>query len=379
MQVAERDRNNMEKQKLAKQIQMVENFALDGTITGMCEYGSGHINGTYLVQMEQNGKQEKYIFQQINTDIFKDADQLMENITGVTSFLKKKIEERGGNPNRETLQVVPTRDGKSFYRDADGTCYRMYIFITDATSYDVVESPKDFYESAVAFGNFQSLLAEYPAETLHETIPNFHNTKKRFGDFCQAVKEDVCGRAASVQKEIAFVMEREKEMDCLTKLMDAKELPVRVTHNDTKLNNIMIDNESGKGICVIDLDTVMPGLSLYDFGDSIRFGANTAAEDETDLSKVSLSTDLYEIYVKGYLEGCKGSLTELETQLLPVGAKMMTLECGMRFLADYLQGDVYFRTHREHHNLDRCRTQFALVKDMEDKWDEMNAIVKKYC
>lgn len=369
----------MEKQKLAKQIANVEQFALDGEIVSMGEYGSGHINRTYLVEMELGGKKEKYIYQQVNTDIFKDIDQLMANVNGVTSYLKEKIEQMGGNPKRETLQVVPTKDGKSYYRDAEGNCFRMYVFITDATSYDVVESPKDFYESALAFGNFQSLLAEYPAETLHETIPDFHHTGKRFETFCRAVKEDVCGRAASVEKEIAFVMERGQEMNCLVDFMASKKLPVRVTHNDTKLNNIMIDNQTGKGICVIDLDTVMPGLSLYDFGDSIRFGANTAAEDETDLSKVSLSTELYEIYVKGYLEGCKGSLTELETELLPMGAKMMTLECGMRFLTDYLQGDTYFKIHREHHNLDRCRTQFALVKDMEEKWDEMIAIVRKYC
>lgn len=368
----------MEKQKLAKQAAIVEQFALEGNLVAMGEYGSGHINATYLVEMEENGKRENYIFQQINTDIFKDADQLMANITGVTSYLSKKIEERGGNPKRETLQVVPTKAGTSFYRDEEGKCYRMYYFITGATSYDVVESPKDFYESAVSFGNFQSLLAEYPAETLYETIPDFHNTGKRFETFCQAVKEDICGRAASVQEEIAFVMAREADMTSLTGRLEKKELPLRVTHNDTKLNNIMIDDETGKGICVIDLDTVMPGSSLYDFGDSIRFGANTAAEDETDLSKVSLSLELYELYVKGYLEGCQGSLTELEKELLPMGAKMMTLECGMRFLTDYLQGDTYFKIHREHHNLDRCRTQFALVADMEAKWDELESIVKKY-
>lgn len=368
----------MEKQKLAKQVALVDQFDLEGNVVSMGEYGSGHINATYLVEMEENGKREKYIFQQINTDIFKDADQLMANITGVTSYLRNKIEEKGGDPKRETLQVVPTKDGKSYYRDGEGKCYRMYYFITDSTSYDVVESPKDFYESAVSFGNFQSLLAEYPAETLYETIPDFHNTGKRFQTFCQAVKEDICGRAASVQEEIAFVMAREADMTSLTGCLERKELPLRVTHNDTKLNNIMIDNETGKGICVIDLDTVMPGSSLYDFGDSIRFGANTAAEDETDLSRVSLSLELYELYVKGYLEGCQGSLTELEKELMPMGAKMMTLECGMRFLTDYLQGDTYFKIHREHHNLDRCRTQFALVADMEEKWDEMKAIIKKY-
>ena len=368
----------MEKQALAKQVAIMEQFDLKGPIVSMGEYGSGHINATYLVEVNEKGSLEKYIFQQVNTDIFVDIKRLMENIQGVTSYLTKQIEARNGNPKRETLQVIKTKEGENFYRDEDGLCYRVYRFITEATSYDAVESPKDFYESAVAFGNFQYLLADYPAETLYETIPNFHHTAKRFETFCQAVKEDVCGRAASVQKEIDFVMARANETSALTSLLESKELPLRVTHNDTKLNNIMIDDETGKGICVIDLDTVMPGSALYDFGDSIRFGANTAVEDETDLSKVSLDLDLYEIYVKGYLEGCKGSLTELELSLLPMGAKMMTFECGMRFLTDYLQGDHYFRIHREHHNLDRCRTQFALVADMEKKWDKMLEIIDKF-
>lgn len=368
----------MEKQKLAKQVAVLDNFDLNGSVVSMGEYGSGHINATYVFEVNEGGSLVKYIFQQVNTDIFTDIEQLMENIVGVTSYLTKQIEARNGNPKRETLQVIPTKEGKNYYRDEEGKCYRVYRFITDATSYDTVESPKDFYESAVSFGNFQYLLADYPAETLHETIPNFHHTGKRFEAFCAAVKADVCGRAASVQKEIDFVMAHAEETTVLTSLLESKELPLRVTHNDTKLNNIMIDDATGKGICVIDLDTVMPGSSLYDFGDSIRFGANTAVEDETDLSKVSIDLDLYEIYVKGYLEGCKGSLTEREVELLPMGAKMMTFECGMRFLTDYLQGDTYFRIHREHHNLDRCRTQFALVADMEKKWDQMTAIVKKY-
>lgn len=348
-------------------------FCLEGEVQSIEEYGNGHINATYLVQTTE----KKYIFQKINTNIFKDVDSLMENINGVTAYLTKQIKERGGNPDRETLQVIPTREGKSYYRDGEGNCYRVYLFITEATSFDAVEKPEDFYASAVAFGNFQSLLADYPAETLHETIPDFHNTPKRFRDFLKAVKEDVCGRAACVQEEINFVLAHEADMSVLTDMLAKKELPLRVTHNDTKLNNVMIDDATGKGICVIDLDTVMPGLSVNDFGDSIRFGANTAVEDETDLSKVSLSLELYELYAKGFLEGCKGSLTENELRMLPMGAKTMTLECGMRFLTDYLSGDTYFRIHREHHNLDRCRTQFALVADMEKKWAQMEAIGRK--
>lgn len=345
-------------------------FAVQGTVVNMREYGSGHINQTQLVEMAHNGRIATYILQRINTGIFQNVDELMENIVGVTGHLRKKIIARGGDPDREALRLIPTAEGNSYCHVDDG-CYRMYQFITDAVSYDAVVRPSDFYESALAFGTFQSLLADYPADTLHETIPDFHHTPKRFAAFQQALAADVCGRASLAEKEIAFVMEREKEMSVLTDLQESGELPLRVTHNDTKLNNVMLDAKTGKGICVIDLDTVMPGLSVYDFGDSIRFGANTAAEDETDLEKVSLDLELYGQYVKGFLKGCQGSLTRKELAMLPMGAKMMTLECGMRFLTDFLSGDTYFRIHRERHNLDRCRTQFALAADMERKWSQM--------
>lgn len=358
--------------------EIVQLFALEGTIAGVQEYGSGHINRTELVEMEKDGQREKYILQRINTEIFHDVDGLMENIVGVTDYLRKKIKAAGGDFEREALQVIPTKDGASYCR-AEGGCYRMYRFISNAVSYDAVRSPGDFYESALAFGTFQSLLSDYPAETLHETIPDFHNTPKRFADFCEAVNKDVMGRVALARKEIDFLMEREQELSVLTDLQKAGELPLRVTHNDTKLNNVMLDAKTGKGVCVIDLDTVMPGLSVNDFGDSIRFGANTAAEDETDLSKVSLDLGLYEQYVNGFLKGCQGSLTKKELEMLPMGAKMMTMECGMRFLADYLSGDTYFRIHKEHHNLDRCRTQLALTADMERKWEQMKEIVSRVC
>lgn len=359
-----------------EQQEIIRQFAVEGSIVNVCEHGNGHINRTYLAETERNGRRKKYIFQQINTEIFRDVDQLMENITNVTSFLRKKIQAAGGDPERETLQVIPTKEGKNYFRDGD-RFYRMYQFITDSVSLDMVRTPRDFYESAVAFGNFQALLADYPAATLHETIPDFHNTVKRFSAFRSALEADVCGRAAKVQPEIAFLTQREQELSLLVDLSGKQELPLRVTHNDTKLNNIMIDKETGRGICVIDLDTVMPGLSLYDFGDSIRFGANTAAEDEIDLQKVSLDLNLYELYVKGYLTGCRGSLTEKELSLLPMGAKLMTMECGIRFLTDYLSGDTYFRIHRPDHNLDRCRTQFALAADMERKWQQMQDITEK--
>lgn len=322
--------------------------------------------------------QIKVILQRMNKDIFTEPVKLMENILGVTSYLRKKIKENGGDTERETLNVIPSKDGKPYYLDSVGDYWRAYKFITDSTSYDQVEKPDDFYQSAVAFGNFQRLLADYPAETLHETIKDFHNTKARFAVFKQVVEDDVMGRAKEVEKEIQFVLDREDVANYFCDLLEKGELPLRVTHNDTKLNNIMIDNVSGKGICVIDLDTVMPGLAMNDFGDSIRFGASTAAEDEIDLSKVTCSMELFDLYAKGFIEGCAGKLTEKEISLMPMGAKTMTFECGMRFLTDYLQGDTYFKIHREKQNLDRCRTQFKLVKDMEEKWHTMRQIVAKY-
>ena len=353
--------------------QLVMQFQVEQEVASVEPYGSGHINHTYLAQMSEG---KKYILQGINTTIFKDTDQLMENILNVTSYLRKEIERTGGDPKRETLTVVLTKDGKSYFTDEDGGKWRVYEFIEGAQTFDAVESDEDFYQSAVAFGKFQAMLANFPADTLHETIPQFHDTAKRYRDFEKAVEADVKGRAAKVEKEIAFVREHSGEGSMLHDMLAKGELPLRVTHNDTKLNNIMIDADSHKAICVIDLDTVMPGLSAHDFGDAIRFGANTAAEDEPDTSKVSLSLKLFEIYVKGFLEGCGGRLTENEIKALPMGAKMMTLECGMRFLADYLEGDVYFKTSREDHNLDRCRTQFALVADMEKKWQRMCELCK---
>lgn len=357
----------------------IAHFCYEGILVDERPWGSGHINDTYLLTFDLGeGQQRKIILQRMNKSIFTKPVELMENIMNVTTYLREKIIEHGGDPERETLNVIPAADGKPYYVDSEGEYWRSYVFITDATSYDQVESPEDFYESAVSFGNFQRLLADYPAETLHETIEGFHDTRARFQVFKSAVEADVCGRAASVQKEIRFVLDHEDVANVFAELLDKKEIPLRVTHNDTKLNNIMIDDKTGKGICVIDLDTVMPGLAMNDFGDSIRFGASTAAEDEQDLSKVSCDMELFDIYAKGFIEGCGGKLTEKEIDLMPMGAKVMTFECGMRFLTDYLQGDVYFKIHRENHNLDRCRTQFKLVEDMEAKWDTMREIIEKY-
>lgn len=370
----------MEKEPAKEQfLEAVGNFQFRGILRGTQPYGNGHINDTYLLTFEIDpGATEKIILQRMNRQVFTRPAELMENIMNVTSFLRKKIAEQGGDPERETLNVLPARNGLPYFVDSAGEYWRAYRYITGTTSFDRVERPEDFYESAVAFGNFQRLLSDYPAATLHETIPGFHDTEARFRTFQEAVKKDVRSRAGSVQKEIEFVLAREELAGVFNRLQAADEIPLRVTHNDTKLNNLLIDNKTRKAICVIDLDTVMPGLAMNDFGDSIRFGASTAAEDEQDLSKVSCDLTLYEMYVKGFLEGCAGQLTHQEILLLPMGAKLMTFECGIRFLTDYLEGDHYYKIRREHHNLDRCRTQFRLVEDMEKKWDTMNLIIRKY-
>lgn len=320
----------------------------------------------------------RYILQAVNTTIFTDPQGLMENIQGVTSHLRKKILEQGGNPERETLTLIPTLDGKLLYEDSQGGFWRSYAFIENATCHQSVDRPVLFTNAARAFGRFQKLLADYPADTLHETIANFHNTADRYALFEKAVAGDIAGRAASVEKEIRFFLDRKADGAVVTDAIAEGRLPLRVTHNDTKLNNIMMDNDTDEGICVIDLDTVMPGSVLYDFGDSIRFGASTADEDEQDLSLVSMDLGLFEAYTAGFLSEAGASLTREEIELLPFSAKLLTLECGMRFLTDYLNGDTYFRIHREHHNLDRCRTQITLVADMECKMEEMQRIVSKY-
>ncbi len=358
---------------------IINEFAFAGILKEHKKWGNGHINDTYVLVFDDAGNTVRYILQRMNTNIFTRPDEVMENIIGVTTYLRKQIVEKGGDPDRGTMNFIPTKDGCLYLDDPEVGCWRAYQFIENATSYDQVESPIDFYESAVAFGKFQNMLADYPAETLHETIAGFHDTKARFAVFKKAVEEDICGRAKDVQEEINFVLEREDVANVFGDMLAKGELPLRVTHNDTKLNNVLIDNVTHKGICVIDLDTVMPGLAMNDFGDSIRFGASTATEDEQDLDKVWCDMELFEVYAKGFIEGCGGKLTQKEIELLPMGAKVMTFECGMRFLTDYLQGDTYFKIHREGHNLDRCRTQLKLVADMETKWDIMKQIVEKFC
>ena len=355
---------------------IVAAFEVEGNVVDYVPFGNGHINETKLVTMD-NGVQ--FVLQRINKNVFKRPDLLMENYVGVTKFIRKKIEAAGGDPLREVLNAIPTKDGKPFTIDEEGQYWRLLVYVTESMSYDKVERPEQFYDSAVSFGDFQYMLRDYPAETLHETIVNFHNTPDRFRQLTEAIANDAKGRLAEVAAEVEFARAREEFAGTLERAHAEGKLPLRVTHNDTKLNNILFDSNTGKALCVVDLDTIMPGYSVNDFGDSIRFGATTALEDETDLSKVNFDISLYELYVKGFIEGAKGGLTEGELEMLPIGAIMMTFECGMRFLADYLNGDTYFRIHRPSHNLDRCRNQFKLVADMEAHLDEMKAIVKKYC
>lgn len=358
-----------------KEIEIIRNFAIEGEVVSITPYGSGHINETKLIEMSTG---EKYILQKINHKVFKNPAALMENYVGVTSYLRGIIEAAGGDPMRETLNVINTKDGKNFFLSDEGEYWRLLVFVDDSLSYDKVEDPNQFYMSAVAFGNFQYLLRDYPASTLHETIVNFHNTPDRIRLFEEALTKDVCGRAKDVREEIDFVLSRREFAKTLELAREEGRLPLRVTHNDTKLNNILFDKNTGNALCIVDLDTIMPGYSVNDFGDSIRFGATTALEDEKDLSKVNFDISLYELYVKGFIEGTRGGLTECEMELLPIGAIMMTYECGMRFLTDHLDGDVYFKTSRPNHNLDRARNQFKLVSDMEAQLDQMRAIVKKY-
>ena len=355
---------------------VVSAFQVEGKVVEYVPFGNGHINDTRLVTMD-NGVQ--YVLQRINKNVFKRPDLLMENYVGVTQFIRKKIEKMGGDPMREVLNAIYTKDGKPYTIDEEGQYWRLLVYVTESMSYDKVEKPEQFYDSAVSFGDFQYMLRDYPAETLHETIVNFHNTPDRYRQLMEAIENNTAGRLAEVGQEVEFAKARREFASTLENAHKEGRLPLRVTHNDTKLNNILFDTNTGKALCVVDLDTIMPGYSVNDFGDSIRFGATTALEDETDLSKVNFDISLYELYVKGFIEGAKGGLTEGELEMLPIGAIMMTFECGMRFLADYLNGDTYFRIHRPTHNLDRCRNQFKLVADMEAHLDEMKAIVKKYC
>lgn len=358
--------------------EVIASFQFQGTLSNDGSYGNGHINDTYLLDFKDGDVIHKYILQRINTNIFKQPEEVMENIDAVTSYLREQIIERGGDVDRETLNIIKTVDGNLGYIDSEGNYWRAYLFIENSMSIELIENPEHFYKSGLAFGEFQAALADFPADKLHATIPNFHNTVDRFRIFKEAIESNKSGRKDNALEDIQFVLDREAFTSVIWDYNAEGKLPLKVTHNDTKINNVLFDQDTKETLCVIDLDTVMPGFSLDDFGDSIRSGATTGAEDEPDLTKVNFSLELYKRFAEGFLEGSNNTLTELEIELLPEGAKMMTFECGMRFLTDYLDGDVYFKTERDEHNLDRARTQFKLVSDMEEQWDAMKQVSADY-
>ena len=357
---------------------ILSNFAINGEFISCEPYGSGLINRTYVAVYNEGGKRVRYIVQRINTNLFKNVDGLMNNIKLVTEFNRAEIMKRGGDPNRESLTLVPTKNGGTYFRTEEGDCYRVYVFIENAKGYDVVEKPEHFYESAVAFGKFAMLLDRFDSSKLFEVLPDFHNTIKRFDNFKKSLEADKFNRAKDVKKEIEFAFNREKITHTIVDLLASGKMPSRVTHNDTKLNNVLIDTRTDKAVSVIDLDTMMPGSICYDFGDSIRFGCNPCLEDTPETEKVIFNMPLFETYTKGYLSVFGDTITDIERKNLPMGAILMTYECGIRFLTDYLDGDVYFRKTREGQNIDRTRSQFKLVSDMEKRYDEMLSIVEKY-
>lgn len=358
---------------------MAARFQIGGTVVSVAPYGNGHINDTYVVDCAgQGGRVCRYILQRINHHIFKDVPALMTNIIRTTGHIRERVEREGqGDIDRRVLRVVPSAEGDDFLQDERGDFWRMYIFITGARTYDAIQSPQQAFEVARAFGRFQVALADLPAPRLHETIPAFHHTRSRFEALTEAVRRDSHGRVESASEEISFALGRESLVDVLLNHQQAGDIPERITHNDTKLNNVMIDDVTGEGICVIDLDTIMPGLALYDFGDMVRTATNTGAEDGGSLSRVSSDMGLFEALVKGYLEATGNVLTAAEKSLLAFSGRLITFEIGIRFLTDYLSGDTYFKTHREGHNLDRCRSQFRLLTSLEDQQTAMQHLVDR--
>ncbi len=350
----------MEYMNLYKSV--AEQFCLKGEVTEICPYGEGHINLTLLVTTTER----RYIMQKMNTRVFTDPDSLMANICGVTEHLRAR--------GIETLCVIPTKAGASYLKGEE--CYRVYDFIENTVTYQKVTDKEVFKNSGKAFGEFQNYLAEFDASKLTETIKRFHDTPKRFADFKAALEADAFDRAKDCKEEIEFILSRENTYGIAMEGLKDGSLPLRVTHNDTKLNNILMDSETGEARAVIDLDTIMPGSMLFDFGDSIRFGASTAAEDERDLSKVHFDIELFKAYAEGYVGAVKDSITPREAELLPYGSYLMTIECGMRFLADYLSGDTYFATKYDGHNLVRCRTQIRLASEMEAQFAPMSKIIE---
>lgn len=355
-------------------VKVCRHFGINGEAVSQSIFTDGHINTTLLLTFENEDKIKKYLVQGINTHVFKNPEELMENIVNVTTYLRDKIAENGGDPERETLTFLKAEDDK-YYHYEGNKCWRIYNYIDNSHTCNKIENKKLFENAGRSFGNFQKHLTDYPMHTLHETIKDFHNTPKRFDNLEAAVNNNLAKRADKVKADIDFAMERREESGKLLKLYKDGLIPLRVTHNDTKLNNILFDNQTNEGICVIDLDTIMPGFSLYDFGDAIRYGGNTTREDDDNLDNVGISLELFESYTEGFLSASAKALTRAEVENLAFSAKLMTLECGIRFLTDYLDGDVYFKTKYPEHNLVRARNQFKLVYEIEKHIDEMNEIV----
>jgi len=351
-------------------------FRVPGSFVGARRYGSGHINDTYLLEHDEGGRRAFHVLQRVNHLVFQDPAALMENVRRVLAHLESKLDGLR-DKQRRMLTLVPARDGRPFHRDPAGNYWRLYVHIQGGRTYDVVESPRQAFEAAKAFGAFQQQLADLKPPRLHETIPGFHDTPKRYEAFERAVAADAAGRARLAREEIEFARRRETTTRALEDLRRRGDLPERIAHNDTKFNNVIIDDETGEGLCVIDLDTVMPGLALHDFGDMARAIANPAAEDETDLSKVEISLPHFEALARGYLSAAGGFLTPVERAQLPMSARVLALELGLRFLTDYLAGDVYFKTHRPDHNLDRCRTQLKLVASLEERHAALKRVVEQ--
>ncbi len=353
-------------------------FDLRGDFVHGYSYGSGHINDTYCIWVDQAGLRIRYILQRLAQNVFKQPIPLMENVKRVTDHaLSRLLAEKHPEAHRRTLTLVSAKNGKPYAIDAEGNCWRIYPFIERARTYDQIETPFQCIEAAKAFGEFQKLTADLPGDPLFETIPGFHNTTQRLNALKAVIKEDPLGRVKEVQKEIDWYLSRDEDCHIVVNYLASGELPTRCTHNDTKLNNVMLDDVTGEGVCVIDLDTTMPGSAIYDFGDMVRTATSPAAEDEKDTSLVTMRMFMFEALVKGYLSSAKSFLTPLEKSLLPFSGKLLTMECGIRFLTDYLAGDVYFKIKRPEHNLDRCRTQMALVESIEKQMDEMKALVDR--
>lgn len=356
---------------------IISHFPFKGDFIEAKETKTGLINTTFVLTFGDECGEYKYVLQKINTNVFTNPDELMSNIMNVTAFLRNKIKQNGGNPQRETLTFLYTNDSSPYFKDVENDCWRAYEHIGGCYTCDSVDEASKAYRAGKAFGHFQKLLSDYPADGLFETIKNFHNTPSRFADLEKAIEENKAGRLASVQKEIDFARSRISDASKLTDMLASEELPIRVTHNDTKINNVLFNQITNEAFCVIDLDTIMPGLSLYDFGDSIRTGAVTKDENERNLQTVSLDMELYEAYTDGFLSEAGEFLTQNEVNEMAFSVKLMALEVGVRFLTDYLNGDTYFSISYPDNNIDRCRNQFRLVEDVESKLDKMNEITQK--